>query len=128
MAIPAPPPTSLLGRIHGLSTPYHLALQLKATGKGGRNIIILDKPGFAPAPRALPAGSFVITISPRHARTHGAPREHLGERPETYSYHPWGTCRSAANPCGRCGGDPCPATGDRLESVFIEGAGGVSAT
>ena len=32
--------------LHGVSTAYHLALQLKATGKGdGRDIIILDKSG-----------------------------------------------------------------------------------
>ena len=30
--------------IHGLSTAYHLALQLKATGKGsGEDILVLDK-------------------------------------------------------------------------------------
>ena len=30
--------------IHGLSTAYHLALQLKATGKGtGEDILVIDK-------------------------------------------------------------------------------------
>ena len=48
MTIPTRSPYIIIGAgIHGLSTAYHLALQLKATGKGdGRNIIILDKSGI----------------------------------------------------------------------------------
>ena len=34
--------------IHGLSTAYHLALELKARGKGsGRDIIVVDKTGVS---------------------------------------------------------------------------------
>ncbi|MGB1958126.1 MAG: FAD-dependent oxidoreductase, partial [Luminiphilus sp.] len=48
MAIPTHSPFVIIGAgIHGLSTAYHLALQLKATGKGdGNDIIILDKSGI----------------------------------------------------------------------------------
>ena len=48
MAIPARSPYVIIGAgIHGLSTSYHLALQLKATGKvDGRDLIILDKSGI----------------------------------------------------------------------------------
>ena len=45
MAIPSHSPYIIIGAgIHGLSSAYHLALQLKATGRGdGRDIVILDK-------------------------------------------------------------------------------------
>ena len=45
MAFPSSSPYVIVGAgIHGLSTAYHLALELKANGKGdGRDIIILDK-------------------------------------------------------------------------------------
>ena len=34
--------------IHGLSTAYHLALELKARGKGdGRDITVIDKTGIS---------------------------------------------------------------------------------
>ena len=34
--------------IHGLSTAYHLALDLKASGRGsGADIVVLDKTGVA---------------------------------------------------------------------------------
>ena len=48
MAIPRHSPYVIVGAgIHGLSTAYHLALRLKASGKGdGRDIVILDKSGI----------------------------------------------------------------------------------
>ena len=78
--------------IHGLSTAYHLALELKARGKGhGSDILIVDKTGigagasgiacgvirnnyFQPAMRELMAHSVAIWESD----------------PEAYSYHPVG--------------------------------------
>lgn len=93
MAIPAHSPYVIVGAgIHGLSTAYHLALELKATGKGaGQDIVILDKSGlcagatgiacgvvrnnyFQPAMRELMAHSVDVWESDR----------------ETYSYHPVG--------------------------------------
>ena len=45
MTTPSQSPYIIIGAgIHGLSTAYHLALRLRATGKGdGHDIIILDK-------------------------------------------------------------------------------------
>ena len=64
MAIPTRSPYIIIGAgIHGLSTAYHLALQLKATGKGdGRDIIILDKSGICSGATGIACGSFAITI------------------------------------------------------------------
>ena len=58
MAIPARSPYIVIGAgIHGLSTAYHLALQLKATGKGdGRDIIILDKSGVCAGATGIACG------------------------------------------------------------------------
>ena len=43
--------------IHGLSTAYHLALDLKASGKGsGKDIIILDKTGIASGASGIACG------------------------------------------------------------------------
>ena len=58
MAIPARSPYIIIGAgIHGLSTAYHLALQLKATGKGdGHDIIILDKSGICSGATGIACG------------------------------------------------------------------------
>ena len=53
MAIPTCSPFIIVGAgIHGLSTAYHLALQLKATGKGvGRGVKACTAPGALFLPR-----------------------------------------------------------------------------
>ena len=58
MAIPKRSPYIVIGAgIHGLSTAYHLALQLKATGKGdGQDIIILDKSGICSGATGIACG------------------------------------------------------------------------
>ena len=58
MAIPTHSPYVIIGAgIHGLSTAYHLALQLKAAGKGdGRDIIILDKSGICSGATGIACG------------------------------------------------------------------------
>jgi hypothetical protein len=111
--------------IHGLSTAYHLAIQLKATGRGtGRDIIVLEKSGicagatgiacgvirnnyFQPAMRELMAHSVNIWESDR----------------ETYSYHPVGymqiSCESMHEDVAAIHAQQ-QAIG--YESVFIEGA------
>jgi hypothetical protein len=43
--------------IHGLSTAYHLALELKAKGRGdGRDIVVLDKTGIAAGASGIACG------------------------------------------------------------------------
>ena len=58
MAIPTRSPCVIIGAgIHGLSTAYHLALELKATGKGDeRDIIILDKSGICSGTTGIACG------------------------------------------------------------------------
>ena len=93
MAFPTKSPYVIIGAgIHGLSTAYHLAVELKARRKGsGKDIIVLDKSGisagatgiacgvirnnyFQPAMRELMAHSVKVWESDR----------------EAYSYHPVG--------------------------------------
>lgn len=94
MPLPAHSDYVIIGAgIHGLSTAYHLALELKSSGKGsGENIIVLDKGSdiaagatgiacgvirnnyFQPAMRELMAHSVKVWESD----------------PEAYSYHPVG--------------------------------------
>ena len=93
MTFPTHSPWVIIGAgIHGLSTAYHLALELKARGKGdGRDIVILDKTSigagasgiacgvvrnnyFQPAMRALMAQCVEVWESDLNA----------------YSYHPVG--------------------------------------
>jgi glycine/D-amino acid oxidase-like deaminating enzyme len=47
MTLPPHSPYVIIGAgIHGLSTAYHLALQLKNTGRGtGEDIVVLGKSG-----------------------------------------------------------------------------------
>ena len=58
MAVPTHSPYVIIGAgIHGLSTAYHLALQLNAAGKGdGRDIIILDKSGICSGATGIACG------------------------------------------------------------------------
>lgn len=56
----APPhsPYVIIGAgIHGLSTAYHLALQLKHSGRGtGRDIIVLEKSGICAGATGIACG------------------------------------------------------------------------
>ena len=104
MAIPTHSPYVIIGAgIHGLSTAYHLALQLKAAGKGdGRDIIILDKSGICSGATGIACGVIRNNYFQPAMRELMAHSVNIWESdPETYSYHPVGTCRSAANPCVR---------------------------
>ena len=43
--------------VHGLSTAYHLALQLRARGKGGgADILVVDKTGIAAGASGIACG------------------------------------------------------------------------
>jgi len=58
MALPKHAPYVIVGAgIHGLSTAYHLALELKARGKGsGADIIVLDKSGICAGATGIACG------------------------------------------------------------------------
>jgi glycine/D-amino acid oxidase-like deaminating enzyme len=93
MAFPTQYPYVVIGAgIHGLSTAYHLALELKARNKGsGKDIIILDKSGISAGATGIACG--VI----RNNYFQPAMRELMAHSvktwesdPNAYSYHPVG--------------------------------------
>ena len=93
MAIPTHSPYVIIGAgIHGLSTAYHLALQLKATGRGdGRDIVILDKSGICSGATGIACGVIRNNYYQPAMRELMAHSVRIWESdPETYSYHPVG--------------------------------------
>lgn len=93
MAFPTRSPYVIVGAgIHGLSTAYHLALALKARGRGGgEDILVLDKAGIAAGASGIACG--VV----RNNYYQPAMRELMAQcvevwesDPEAYSYHPVG--------------------------------------
>ncbi len=93
MAFPTRSPYVIVGAgIHGLSTAWHLALALKARGRGsGEDILVLDKAGIAAGASGIACG--VV----RNNYYQPAMRELMAQcvevwesDPEAYSYHPVG--------------------------------------
>jgi len=93
MAFPAGSPFVIVGAgIHGLSTAYHLALELKARGRGsGSDILVLDKTSIGAGASGIACG--VV----RNNYFQPAMRELMAQcvevwesDPEAYSYHPVG--------------------------------------
>ena len=126
MAIPTRSPFIIIGAgIHGLSTAYHLALQLKATGKGdGRDIIILDKSGICSGATGIACGVIRNNYFQPAMRELMAHSVNIWESdPETYSYHPVGYMQISCEPMRE---DVATIHAQQqaigYESVFIEGA------
>ncbi len=93
MAFPTKSRYVIIGAgIHGLSTAYHLALELKARGKGsGKDIIILDKGGIAAGATGIACGVIRNNYFQPAMRELMAHSVNVWESdPETYSYHPVG--------------------------------------
>ncbi|NKB54740.1 MAG: FAD-dependent oxidoreductase [Alphaproteobacteria bacterium] len=93
MAFPSHSKFIVIGAgIHGLSTAYHLALELKAKGKGsGDDILVIDKTSIAAGASGIACG--VV----RNNYFQPAMRELMAHSvavwesdPEAYSYHPVG--------------------------------------
>ena len=125
MAIPTRSPYIIIGAgIHGLSTAYHLALQLKATGKGdGRDIIILDKSGICAGATGIACGVIRNNYFQPAMRELMAHSVNIWESdPETYSYHPVGymqiSCESMREDVAAIHAQQ-QAIG--YESVFVDG-------
>ena len=78
--------------IHGLSTAYHLALELKARGKGdGRDIIVIDKTGVSAGASGIACGVIRNNYFQPAMRELMAHSVNIWESdPEAYSYHPVG--------------------------------------
>ena len=126
MAVPTHSPYVIIGAgIHGLSTAYHLALQLKAAGKGdGRDIIILDKSGICSGATGIACGVIRNNYFQPAMRELMAHSVNIWESdPETYSYHPVGymqiSCESMREDVAAIHAQQ-QAIG--YESVFVEGA------
>ena len=111
--------------IHGLSTAYHLALDLKASGKGGgKDIIILDKNGIASGASGIACGVVRNNYYQPAMRELMAHSVDVWETDmEAYSYHPVGymqiSCESMHSDVGEIYQQQ-KAIG--YESEFIEGS------
>ncbi len=125
MALPEHVPYLVIGAgIHGLSTAYHLALELKKTGKGdGRDILIVDKGGIAAGASGIACGVIrnnYYQSAMRELMAHSV--EVWESDPQTYSYHPVGymqiSSESMHADVARIYKEQCAID---YESVFIEG-------
>src|SRR6516225_464896 len=78
--------------VHGLSTAYHLSLELKARGKGsGRDVLVLDKTGIAAGASGIACGVIrnnYFQPAMRELMAHSV--EVWESDPRTFSYHPVG--------------------------------------
>ncbi len=111
--------------IHGLSTAYHLALSLKASGRGsGEDILVIDKSGIAAGASGIACG--VI----RNNYFQPAMRELMAHSvavwetdPEGFSYHPVGYMQIAPESMRDDVGTIAEHQREiGYESIFIEGA------
>ena len=90
MSVPAHAKYLVIGAgIHGLSTAYHLALELKAAGKGsGADILIVDKHGVAAGASGIACGVVRNNYFQPAMRQLMAHSVSVWESdPEAYSYH-----------------------------------------
>jgi hypothetical protein len=78
--------------VHGLSTAYHLSLELTARGKGsGRDILVLDKTGVAAGASGIACGVIRNNYFQPAMRALMAQSVEVWESdPEAFSYHPVG--------------------------------------
>ena len=93
MAFPTHSKYVIIGAgIHGLSTAYHLALELKARGKGsGADILVVDKTGIAAGASGIACGVVRNNYyQPAMRRLMAQSVEVWESDPKAYSYHPVG--------------------------------------
>ena len=93
MAFPANAKYVIVGAgIHGLSTAYHLALELKRKGEGdGSDILIIDKTSVAAGASGIACGVVRNNYYQPAMRELMAHSVKVWESdPEAYSYHPVG--------------------------------------
>ena len=93
MALPSHVKYLIIGAgIHGLSSAYHLAQRLKASGKGdGSDILVVDKSGIAAGASGIACGVIRNNyFQPAMRELMAACVEVWESDPEAYSYHPVG--------------------------------------
>jgi glycine/D-amino acid oxidase-like deaminating enzyme len=68
--------------IHGLSTAYHLALELKNKGAAGsgKDILVIDKSAIGAGASGIACGVTQQLLPTGHASTHGPQCSRLGRR------------------------------------------------
>jgi len=93
MAFPSHVKYLIIGAgVHGLSTAYHLSLELKRRGRGGgADILVLDKSGIAAGASGIACGVIRNNYFPpamRELMAHSV--ETWESDPATFSYHPVG--------------------------------------
>src|SRR6187431_3258408 len=78
--------------VHGLSTAYHLAKELKARGEGsGEDILIVDKTGIAAGASGIACGVVRNNYyQPAMSELMAANVEVWEQDPAAFSYHPVG--------------------------------------
>lgn len=111
--------------IHGLSTAYHLALELKAGGKGsGKDILIVDKGGIAAGASGIACGvvrNNYFQPAMRELMAHSV--DVWESDPEAYSYHAVGYMQISPESMHADVATIAAQQKDiGYESVFIEGA------
>lgn len=93
MTVPAQAKFLIIGAgVHGLSTAYHLALELKARGKGsGTDILVVDKTGIAAGASGIACGVIRNNYyQPAMRQLMASCVEVWESDPEAFSYHPVG--------------------------------------
>jgi len=126
MTIPQATKYAIIGAgIHGLSTAYHLAQMLKATGRGGgKDIIIVDKTAVAAGASGIACGvvrNNYFQPAMRELMAHSV--DVWESDAETFSYHPVGYMQISPE----CMREDVASIYEQqkaigYESVFIEGA------
>ncbi|MGI9238742.1 MAG: NAD(P)/FAD-dependent oxidoreductase [Woeseiaceae bacterium] len=110
--------------IHGLSTAYHLAKVLAASGKGSAaDVVVLDKSGICAGATGIACGVIRNNYFQPAMRELMAHSVEIWETdPETYSYHPVGYMQIS---CERMHADIASVSEQQraigYESTFIEG-------
>ena len=126
MSLPAKARYVVIGAgIHGLSTAYHLALQLKARGRGSEvDIVVLDKGSIAAGASGIACGVIRNNYFQAAMRELMAHSVEVWERdPAAYHYHPVGYMQISPEAMREGVAsiyDQQKSIG--YESVFIEGA------
>ena len=126
MTVPQATKYAIIGAgIHGLSTAFHLAQMLKATGKGsGADILVVDKTAIAAGASGIACGvvrNNYFQPAMRELMAHS--RRGVGERRQGLRYHPVGYMQISPECMHEDVGsiyEQQKAIG--YESAFIEGA------
>jgi len=125
MAIPSSTRYLIIGAgIHGLSTAYHLALQLKASGQGdGSDILVVDKSSLGAGASGIACGvvrNNYFQPAMRELMSHSV--DVWESDPETYSYHPVGYMQISPESMREDVASIAEQQRDiGYESIFIEG-------